>query len=92
MRGVRFQAGQLKEGGRPAGTQASLCFPRIRLGQQGAASQDHPVWSLADLSRTGCIWGLPLAFGEGHCGKEHSQISTMGVVWRLALTVVTVVP
>lgn len=56
----------------------------------GSCPPGCPAWPFADLSGTGCIWGLPSAFGEGHCGKEHSQTSARGVLWRQALTVVTI--
>lgn len=45
----------------------------------GQASHDDPVWPSADLSGWGYIWGLPLAFTEGHCGKEHPQTKTLAL-------------
>ena len=52
------------------------------------ASQNRPVWSSADLSGWGCIWGLPLAFSEGHSGKEHPQTKTLAPAQRLLQTVI----
>lgn len=57
-------------------------------GRAGSYPPGCPAWPLADPSGTGCIWGLPSAFGEGHCGKEHFQASARGVLWRPALTMV----
>lgn len=56
----------------------------------GSCPPGCPAWPLADPPGTGCIWGLPLAFGEGRCGKEHSQTSARGVLWWPALAVVAI--
>ena len=86
MRGVRFQAGWLKVG---AGTQGVLCFPEVGPGQQGVVPQDV-------LPGPSQICLEQVAFGAcpqllvKDTGKEHSQTSARGVLWRQALTVVTI--
>lgn len=67
VRGVRFP-GRMAEGRSWDSGFSVLSWDWA--GRAGSYPPGCPAWPLADPSGTGCIWGLPSAFGEGHCGER----------------------